>query len=103
MDIVRRQHVFEKIIGPSLYAGIQFNARGGAIRWYPMRQSRAVVLDPERGFGQPILAEFGVPTIAIAEALEAEKGDIDRVAQLFEIPRDAVVKARTYEQRLVAK
>jgi uncharacterized protein (DUF433 family)/DNA-binding transcriptional MerR regulator len=97
VDIVRRQDVFQKIVGPALYSGIEFDDRDGAIRWYPVARSKQVVMDPERAFGQPIIAGYGVPTIAIMEALGAENGDVSRVAELFEVPREAVLKARKFE------
>lgn len=97
VDIIKRQHVFTKIVEPSLYAGIDFDDQQGALRWFPIPNSRQVVLDPERSFGQPIIAGTGVPTAAVVDGLIAEDGDVERVARLFGIPREAVLKAKQFE------
>lgn len=102
VDVVKRQNVMAKVIGPSLREGVQLNVDDEATHWYPLARSRAVVLDPERRFGQPILAESGVPTIAIAEAVKAEDGDLNRVARLYEIPVAAVRKAVAFETQVAA-
>jgi len=97
VDIVKRQNVFTKIVSPALYAGIDFDDQQGALRWFPMPNSRQIVLDPEHGFGQPTIVKTGVPTVAIMDALTAENGDVERVARLFDISRDAVLKAKQFE------
>jgi uncharacterized protein (DUF433 family) len=102
VDVVKRQNVMAKVIGPSLRQGIELGVDDEAMRWYPLSRSRAVVFDPERSFGQPILAESGVPTAAIAEAVEAEGGDINRVARLYEISTAVVRKAMAFEDRIAA-
>ena len=99
VDIVKKQNVFKSIITPSLYTGIDFDDDEGALRWYPVPRSRSIVLDPARVFGQPIIAESGVPTAALADMLKAEDGDAERVARIFEVPRDAVLKAQQFESR----
>ncbi|WP_313345496.1 DUF433 domain-containing protein [Stenotrophomonas sp.] len=102
VDVVKRQDVIRKVIAPSLREGIELNVDDHAARWFPLKGSRAVVFDPDRRFGQPILTESGVPTIAICEALRAEGGDEQRVARLYEIPVAAVRKALKFEQRSVS-
>jgi uncharacterized protein (DUF433 family) len=99
VDIVKKQNVFKTIISPALYAGIEFDESEGALRWYPLQRSRSVVLDPSRAFGQPIVSEAGVPTATLAEMLRAEDGDVDRVARIFDVSRDAVLKAQQFEER----
>jgi uncharacterized protein (DUF433 family) len=86
-----------KIVSPALYTGIDFDGHEGAVRWFPIQNSKQIVLDPERSFGQPIVAGTGVPTVAIVDALTAENGDVSRVARLFDISRDAVLKAKQFE------
>jgi uncharacterized protein (DUF433 family) len=102
VDVVKRQNVMAKIIGPSLRDGVELNVDDEATHWYPMARSKAVVLDPERRFGQPILAESGIPTVAIAEAVKAEGGDVNRVARLYEISVAAVRKAVAFETQVAA-
>jgi hypothetical protein len=58
--------VFEHIIRPELYAGIEFTANGQAKRWFPLKRSNVIVLDPDIAFGKPILAEYGIRTDILA-------------------------------------
>ena len=102
VDLSRRQNVIERVVGPSLRVGVELDPCGEAARWYPLRQSRSIVLDPSRSFGRPILADSGVPTAAISDALAAEKNDEKRVARLFEVPLAAVKRAMEFESQLSA-
>jgi uncharacterized protein (DUF433 family) len=99
-DLVKRQLVFEHIVRPELYAGIEFAADGQAKRWFPLKQSSAVVLDPEISFGKPVLTEYGVRTDLVAETYKTEKSK-KMTASLYGIPLSAVDAAIRYE-RLVA-
>lgn len=98
VDVVKRQNVMPKVIGPSLREGVELDL-DAATRWYPVSRSKAIVLDPRRSFGQPILAESGVPTIAIAGAVTAEDNDLARVARLYEISTADVRRAVAFEQQ----
>ena len=95
-DLVRRQRVFEHIIRPELYAGIEFASDGQAARWFPVKKSEIIVLDPEIAFGKPILTEFGVRTEVLAASYAAER-DKKRVAALYDIPLPALNTALRYE------
>jgi uncharacterized protein (DUF433 family) len=94
-DLAKRQLVFEHIIRPNLYAGIEFNDLGMARRWYPVK-SKAVVLDPEISFGRPSLSRFGIPTEVIAQAFKVE-GSKKSVAAQFDISVVDVSEAVKYE------
>lgn len=98
VDIVARQQVFDRIIRPSLYSGIEFGETG-ADRWFPS-QSKAVVMDPNRSFGQPIVVATGTPTAALYEAVEAEGGDDRMVANIFEVSLEDVRAAVAFEKRI---
>lgn len=100
VDVVKRQDVIRKVIAPSLRDGIELNVDDQATRWFPLKGSRAIVFDPQRSFGQPILADSGVPTIAIVEALQAEGGHEHRVARLYDIPLAALRKATLFERQI---
>lgn len=99
-DMAAQQRVITEVIRPALFAGIEFSADGAARRWFPAR-GKAVVLDPQVGFGAPTLTDYGIRTDTIAAALEAE-GSAARVAQLFNIPRAAVNAAASFERRHAA-
>lgn len=100
VDVVCRQNVMPKVIGPSLREGVVLNVDDEATRWYPMHRSKAVVLDPGRSFGQPILTTSGVPTVAVANAVKAEGGDVGRVARLYEISTADVRRAMAFEGKV---
>jgi uncharacterized protein (DUF433 family) len=70
-------------------------------RWRPFKGKESIVVDPQRSFGQPIAAEFGVPTVALAEAVKSE-GSVDRVARLYEVSPSAVRDAVRFEEYLLA-
>lgn len=101
LDLIRRQYAFRKIVEPSLYSGIEFGVDQTAARWYPESKSKAIVLDPQVGFGKPILANSGVRTSILYDAFIAE-GDKSFVAKLYEVPVSAVDAAIAFEERLAA-
>ncbi|NEU13053.1 hypothetical protein G3T14_13010 [Methylobacterium sp. BTF04] len=70
-------------------------------RWRPFRGKDTIVIDPQRSFGQPIAAEFGVPTVALAEAVKSE-GSVERVARLYEVSPSVVRDAVRFEEYLLA-
>lgn len=99
LDLARSQLGFGRIIGPSLYAGIEFLDNEVAARWWPLGQQVPVVIDPTRSFGQPIVSDGGVPTRTLVDAVNAE-GSVARVARLFEITPRSVHAAVRYESQL---
>lgn len=96
-DLVKRQLVFESVIRPELYAGIEFTANGQAQRWFPVKKSQDIVLDPEIAFGKPILSRYGIRTEAVAACFAVER-DKKRVASIYDIPLAAVNAAVKYER-----
>jgi len=97
VDPTRRRVVIQRIVGSSLREGVELDSNGEANRWYPLKRSKVVVLDPARGFGKPILSVYGVPTVALAAAVAAEGGDEKRVARYFEVSPLGVRKAVQFE------
>lgn len=102
LDLLKRQYVFDKMVRPSLYAGIEFGTDKRATRWYPMERSKAVVLDPAIAFGKPIVTKAALRTDILHDAWLAENKDRRRVARLYEVPVEAVDAAIRFEQRLAA-
>ncbi len=102
LDLVKKQYVFKQVIKPSLYEGIDYDEDGEAERWYPVKRSKAIVLDPQRSFGKPILTESGINVETLMEAYKAEGENLRRVAQLYEIPLASVEAAIRFEHRNVA-
>jgi uncharacterized protein (DUF433 family) len=99
MDLHQKQFVFEKIIRPFLYEGIEFGADERASRWFPTK-NRKVVLDPAIAFGKPIVTDIGIRTDILFEAWLAEGKDRQRVARQFEVPLDAVDAAIRFEEKI---
>ncbi|AKT32499.1 DUF433 domain-containing protein [Pseudomonas syringae pv. actinidiae] len=102
LDLVKRQYAFKQVITPSLYEGIDYAGEESAKRWYPVKRSKAVVLDPARNFGKPVLTSTGIDTAAIYHAYLAEGQSAKRVALLHEIPFEAVEAAIAFEHRHAA-
>jgi uncharacterized protein (DUF433 family) len=96
IDLLRRQYAFHRVVEPS-FRDIDFG-NGVAERWWPMSHRSQVVVDPVRNFGHPIVAEHGVPTRIIADAVAVE-GSTDKVAKLFQLPTSAVRDALAFERR----
>ena len=46
LDLVKSQFAFARVIGPSLYAGIEFSDRDMPVRWWPLGRQTPVVIDP---------------------------------------------------------
>lgn len=99
IDLVKRQYAFRQVISASLYAGIDYDSDGEALRWYPLTRSKAVVLDPARHFGKPILAKSGVDTETIAAAYQAEDQNIRRVALIYDLTPAEVEAAIRFERK----
>ncbi|MBW7945036.1 MAG: DUF433 domain-containing protein [Sphingomonadaceae bacterium] len=101
IDLKILQHAFRKIVEPS-FVDLDFDS-DAASRWWLLHKRRTIVLDPARSFGQPIVAETGVPTARIAQAVEAE-GSVERVAEIFDLSPLLVKDALTFEgQRTATK
>ncbi len=100
IDLKVRQHVFKRIVEPS-FLDLDFDAEA-ASRWWLLPKKRTIVVDPARSFGQPIVAEHGIPTASLAQAFEAE-GSVTRVAQLYELRPALVRDALTFERGRMEK
>jgi uncharacterized protein (DUF433 family) len=99
-DLKEKNWAMLPVIQQSLLKDTEYNPRGDAVLWRPrVNVSPSVVIHPSRSFGQPILAEAGVPTRTVSDAWEAE-GDLNRVAEWFEISAAHVLEAVEFEQRL---
>jgi uncharacterized protein (DUF433 family) len=97
LDLKRRQYVFGQVIERT-FKDLDIETDAVA-RWRPFNGKNSIVVDPNRSFGQPIAADSGVPTIVLAQAVEAE-GSQERVARLFEVSLAAVRDAVRFESTL---
>lgn len=100
------QHVFSELVRPYL-GQLEFAPSELPTRWWPLGKEGRVVVDPAVSFGQPIVAEAGIPTRVLAEALAAEteydpKTALERVAWVYKIPERHVHAATRFEEWLSA-
>jgi uncharacterized protein (DUF433 family) len=100
------QHVFTDLVRPYL-GQLEFAPSDVPMRWWPLGKEGRVVVDPAVSFGQPIVAEAGIPTRVLAEALAAEteydsKTALERVAWVYKIPERHVHTATRFEEWLSA-
>ena len=100
LDIVKDQYVFENIISPYLH-GLEYNKFDEPERWWPLGRERGVVIDPQRAFGAPIVAEGGIPTTILFKAVKADQS-VDLVADWYDVKQQEVVDAFEFEDRLAA-
>jgi uncharacterized protein (DUF433 family) len=94
IDLKKRQGVFHRIIEPSL-SGLEFGPTA-AERWWLLAGKRTIVADPSIAFGAPSIADHGMTTSRIVQAVRAE-GSAAKVARLYEIDPRAVRDAIRYE------
>ena len=100
------QHVFVDLVRPYL-GQLEFDPLEVPTRWWPLGRDARVMVDPAVSFGQPIVADVGIPTRILAEAWEAELGydrdrALDRVAWLYKVPHRHVQTAVRFEEWLRA-
>lgn len=99
LDLKNRQYVFSKIVEQTFK---DLDLEDGLVaRWRPYKGKESIVVDPQRSFGQPVAAAYGVPTIVLAEAVKAE-GSVARVASLYEVDPSVVRDAIHFHEELAA-
>ena len=99
VDLKQRQTAFHSFVAPS-FKDLEFDAEVVA-RWFPLRSSRTVMVDPTFSFGRPITADGHVPTEILALAVRVE-GSIERVARYYEVSPGSVRDAVAFETKLAA-
>lgn len=99
LDLKRHQFVFKTVVERA-FRDLDIEDEAVA-RWRPYDGKASIVIDPARAFGQPLAAESGVPTVALADAVEAE-GSVERVAFLYEVAPSVVRDAVRFEASLRA-
>ena len=94
INLKNSQGVFKRVVEPSLQ-DLDFGPTG-AERWWLLHGKKTVVADPARSFGQPILADHGISTARMVEAVEAE-GSVEQAAKVYEIQPRLIRDALAYE------
>ncbi|MGE0008612.1 MAG: hypothetical protein AB7S92_23915 [Parvibaculaceae bacterium] len=99
LDLRKRQYVIKRVIERS-FKDLDID-NDTVSRWRPFKGKSSIVIDPERAFGQPVAARYGVPTIVLSQAVVAE-GSVSAVARLYEVSTAVVRDAVAYEKSLLA-
>lgn len=99
IDLRKKQYAFKTVIERTFR---DLDVEQDVVRrWRPLGGKDSIVVDPARSFGQPVAAQFGVPTIVLAEAVEAE-GSVARVAAVYEVDQAVVRDAVRFHAELAA-
>ncbi|MEM9569816.1 MAG: DUF433 domain-containing protein [Pseudomonadota bacterium] len=99
-DLHLKQIVIADFIAPTLSKAIEFDVNKATI-WYPQYPSRLILLDPQRSFGRPIIANGGVPTETLFLSYQAEE-DFGIVARQFDLRVADVRSAVSFQRKLAA-
>lgn len=97
LDLKQQQYVLRGLIERT-FKDLDIEA-DTVVRWRPFNGKDSIVVDPARAFGQPITTHDGVPTVALAEAVEAE-GSIERAARIYDVNPAVVRDAVKFEEFL---
>jgi len=98
-ELLKGQLVFKEIVGPFLK---QLDFENDILkRWWPLTKQKQVVLDPERNFGQPIVAKEGILTEVLAKAYHVN-GSFQIVSEWYNVSEESVSDAVEFQYRLAA-
>jgi uncharacterized protein (DUF433 family) len=100
IDLKSRQRVFQPIVAPT-FVDLAYDAEV-ASQWWLLPNKKTIVLDPKRSFGQPIIAENGLSTERVAQAVKAE-GSVETVSRLFEVKPALVRDALRFEEQRASR
>ena len=98
LEIIDDQSVFDAIASP-FFKDLEFSQDRALERWWPLGDHRAVVVDPRRAFGKPIVVHRGVPTVILSSAVKASNS-IDEVVFWYGVTKSSVVDAVEFEDSL---
>lgn len=90
------QVAMEEALRPYL-SQLRFHDTGLASQWFPMGTDEAVVLDPRRAFGAPIVATGGVRTEVI-HGHHVAGDSVQEISAYLDIPEHEVHAAIEYER-----
>ena len=99
LDLKNRQYVIKDVIERT-FKDLDIS-EDIVIRWRPFEGKDSIVIDPQRAFGQPIASGSGIPTVTLADAVNAERS-IQRVSYLYDVPVPVIRDAVNFEKSLKA-
>jgi uncharacterized protein (DUF433 family) len=101
LDMIYEQYQFSEIIEPTLYKCIDFNKHDLAEKWWPQGREGAVVLDPSRNMGQPILNKYNIRTELIYNLYKTEHS-ISEIGDWYELDKNSIEAAINFEKGMAA-
>jgi uncharacterized protein (DUF433 family) len=72
------------------------------VRWYPRGRKQGVVVDPQRGFGTPVIDGSGIPTYIISER-RASGEEIEELADDYGLTIQQIAAALAFEQAIAMR
>jgi uncharacterized protein (DUF433 family) len=100
-DLQKHNWAFHGVLKHGLRPTVVYGPSDQAERWYPRKKlAPNVIVNPAASFGQPVLADVGIPTRTLRDAVKAEGGDCITVSKWFDIPIARVEEAIKFESRL---
>lgn len=69
---------------------ISFNEDNLAERYYPLGKDRAIVIDPNYRFGQPILKDSFLPIEPLYETYKAENEDAELISRTYNVSKSDI-------------
>jgi uncharacterized protein (DUF433 family) len=95
----RGQRAWSEILGPFLEE-LDYS-QAFVSRWWPLGKDKPIVVDPDYGYGLPVVANSGVRTEIIRERFEA--GDLEpQIADDFNLTFEEVARALQFEMKTSA-
>ena len=96
----KRMQAWNEVLKPFLQE-LDYDANQLVARWWPLGRSTPVVIDPQYGFGFPVVAKSGVRTEIILERFRA--GDLkEQISADFNIEQVHVERALQFELQRAA-
>jgi len=99
MDLDQAQYVLEDVIAPFLDS-LSFDLESKLAKSWRIHDG--VVVDPRHAMGKPVVEGSKVPTAILARAVEGADGNVETVAEWYEISIEDVQHAVDFESRLKA-
>ncbi|MEM6555534.1 MAG: DUF433 domain-containing protein [Pseudomonadota bacterium] len=100
LDLIQKQYAFE-LVQDFFDQGVEWSASQYAEYWQPKKTAfPSIVIDPRVSFGRPSIINRGLAVDTVFDALEAEDGDYDAVANWFEIDPQLVREAVQFRDEL---
>ncbi len=96
-EVLSDQTAMPRILSPYLKQIDYANDTQTALRWHA---APGILIDPDRSFGKPVVADDGTTTFVLAAAYRANGEDVDLVADLFDVAPESVKYAVDFEYGL---